>query len=85
MSMAAVALVRNLDTKGPDFAFLAGRLCAAGVEVIVVDAGTGEPAGLIPDIGGEEVAAAAGTTGPGCARPPTAAGRWPRWAGERPR
>ena len=28
--MAAVALVGTLDTKGPDFAFLAGRLRAAG-------------------------------------------------------
>jgi uncharacterized protein (UPF0261 family) len=60
--MAAVALVGTLDTKGPDFAFLAGRLRAAGAEVIVIDAGTGEPDGLVPDIGGEAVAAAAGTT-----------------------
>lgn len=60
--MAAVALVGTLDTKGADFAFLAGRLRAAGAEVIVIDAGTGEPEGLIPDIDGEAVAAAAGTT-----------------------
>ena len=60
--MAAVALVGTLDTKGPDFAFLAARLRAAGAEVIVVDAGTGEPDGLRPDIDGETVAAAAGTT-----------------------
>src|SRR5512142_1197806 len=60
--MAAVALVGTLDTKGPDFAFLAGRLRAAGAEVIVIDAGTGDPDGLVPDIGGEAVAAAAGTT-----------------------
>src|SRR5690349_1928221 len=60
--MAAVALVGTLDTKGPDFAFLAGRLRAAGAQVIVIDAGTGEPDGLAPDIDGEAVAAAAGTT-----------------------
>jgi uncharacterized protein (UPF0261 family) len=60
--MAAVALVGTLDTKGPDFAFLAGQLRAAGAEVIVVDAGTGEPDGLTPDIDGDAVAAAAGTT-----------------------
>src|SRR5215471_10935684 len=60
--MAAVALVGTLDTKGPDFAFLAGRLRAAGAEVIVVDAGTGEPEGLTPDIDGDAVAAAAGTS-----------------------
>ena len=60
--MAAVALVGTLDTKGPDFAFLAARLRAAGAEVLVVDVGTGEPDGLIPDIDGDTVAAAAGTT-----------------------
>jgi uncharacterized protein (UPF0261 family) len=60
--MAAVALVGTLDTKGPDFAFRADRLRAAGAEVIVVDAGTGEPDGPAPDIDGETVAAAAGTT-----------------------
>ena len=60
--MAAVAPVGTLDTKGPDFAFLAGRLRAAGAEVIVVDAGTGEPDGLTPDIDGDAVAAAAGTS-----------------------
>jgi uncharacterized protein (UPF0261 family) len=60
--MAAVALVGTLDTKGPDFAFLAGQLRAAGAEVIVVDVGVGEPDGLIPDIDGDTVAAAAGTT-----------------------
>ena len=60
--MAAVALVGTLDTKGPDFAFLADRLRAAGAEVIVIDAGTGDPDGLRPDIDGETVAAAAGTT-----------------------
>ena len=60
--MAAVALVGTLDTKGADFAFLAGRLRAAGAQVIVIDTGTGEPDGLTPDIDGEAVAAAAGTT-----------------------
>ena len=60
--MAAVALVGTLDTKGRDFAFLAARLRAAGAEVIVIDAGTGEPDGLIPDVDGEAVAAAAGTS-----------------------
>jgi uncharacterized protein (UPF0261 family) len=60
--VAAVALVGTLDTKGQDFAFLAGRLRAAGVEVIAVDAGTGDPVGLTPDIDGETVAVAAGTS-----------------------
>jgi uncharacterized protein (UPF0261 family) len=60
--MAAVVLVGTLDTKGPDFAFLAERLRAAGADVLVVDAGTGEPVALTPDIDGETVAAAAGTS-----------------------
>jgi uncharacterized protein (UPF0261 family) len=60
--VATVALVGTLDTKGPDYAFLAGRLRASGVGVIVVDAGTGTPAGITPDIPAEQVAAAAGTT-----------------------
>src|SRR5215475_3539117 len=60
--MAAVALIGTLDTKGPDFAFLVSRLRDAGAEVIVIDAGTGDPDGLAPDVDGETVAAAAGTT-----------------------
>ena len=60
--MATVALVGTLDTKGTDLAFLAGRLRAAGADVIVVDAGTGSPDGLTPDVDGETVAAAAGTS-----------------------
>jgi uncharacterized protein (UPF0261 family) len=60
--MATVALVGTLDTKGRDYAFLAERLRAGGAGVIVVDAGTGTPAGISPDIAAEQVAAAAGTT-----------------------
>jgi uncharacterized protein (UPF0261 family) len=60
--VATVALAGTLDTKGQDFAFLAARLRAGGAEVIVIDAGTGEPDGLIPDVDGEAVAAAAGTS-----------------------
>jgi uncharacterized protein (UPF0261 family) len=60
--MATVALVGTLDTKGPDYAFLAERLRAGGAGVIVVDAGTGTPSGIAPDIPAEQVAAAAGTT-----------------------
>jgi len=60
--VATVALVGTLDTKGPDYAFLAGRLRAGGAAVIVVDAGTGTPDGITPDIPAGQVAAAAGTT-----------------------
>jgi uncharacterized protein (UPF0261 family) len=60
--MATVALIGTLDTKGPDFAFLAGRLRAGGVDVVVIDVGTGEPAGMTPDIDGDTVAEAAATS-----------------------
>src|SRR5438045_1256273 len=60
--MATVALVGTLDTKGKEFAFLAARVRAAGAGVIVIDAGTGAPDGVIPDVDGEAVAAAAGTS-----------------------
>jgi len=66
--MATVALVGTLDTKGPDYAFLAGRLRASGAGVIVVDAGTGTPAGITPDIPAEQVAAAAAMAGMALAR-----------------
>jgi uncharacterized protein (UPF0261 family) len=60
--MATVVLVGTLDTKGADYAFLAGRLRAHGAAVLVVDAGTGVAAEIEPDITAEQVAEAAGTT-----------------------
>ncbi|MGI8879967.1 MAG: Tm-1-like ATP-binding domain-containing protein [Jatrophihabitans sp.] len=59
--MATVALVGTLDTKGPDYAYLVERVRAHGAEVLVVDAGTGPPNGLVPDIDAAQIAAAAGT------------------------
>jgi uncharacterized protein (UPF0261 family) len=47
----AVLLIGTLDTKGEEFAFLRERLLLAGVEVLLVDAGTqGPPHGAEPDI-----------------------------------
>lgn len=40
----AVVLIGTLDTKGQEYAWLRDRLRELGEEVIVVDAGTGEPA-----------------------------------------
>ncbi|MFF0823882.1 Tm-1-like ATP-binding domain-containing protein [Micromonospora haikouensis] len=60
--MPTVVLVGTLDTKGPDYAYLAERLRALGVDVLVVDAGTAAPRGLTPDVTADEVAEAAGTT-----------------------
>jgi len=56
-----VLLIGTLDTKGDEYAFLAERLELAGVDVLLADAGTGEPPrGRTPDITREEVAAEAG-------------------------
>ncbi len=60
--MTTVALLGTLDTKGAEYAFLAERLRAAGVEVLLVDAGTGPPTGgLTADVPAAQVATAAGT------------------------
>jgi uncharacterized protein (UPF0261 family) len=51
--------VGTFDTKGREYAFLADRVREHGVDVLLVDAGIFEPA-IVPDIGRDEVAAAAG-------------------------
>ena len=48
--MATVVLLGTLDTKGREYAFLRERLLEQGVDVLVVDAGVGEPVGLWPDV-----------------------------------
>jgi uncharacterized protein (UPF0261 family) len=58
--VAAVVLLGTLDTKGVEYAFLRDRLLEHGVDVLVVDAGTNEPAGLVPEIARGEVARAGG-------------------------
>jgi len=58
--MPTVVLIGTLDTKGKEYAFLRERVLEQGVDVVLVDAGImGEPP-VQPDIGREEVAAAAG-------------------------
>lgn len=53
----AVLLIGTLDTKGEEYAFMAERLRAAGVEVLLADCGTGgPPRGFEPDIPREEFA-----------------------------
>jgi uncharacterized protein (UPF0261 family) len=61
--MTTVVAIGTLDTKGAEYAYLAERLAAHGVEVCLVDAGTGEPvAGWPVSIGRDEVASAGGDT-----------------------
>jgi uncharacterized protein (UPF0261 family) len=58
--MPTVVLLGTLDTKGREYMFLCDRVREHGVEVLLVDAGIlGEPHAT-PDIGRDEVAAAAG-------------------------
>jgi uncharacterized protein (UPF0261 family) len=58
----AVILIGTLDTKGVEFQFVRNLLAAAGVPVLVVDAGVLHPPHFPPDIPREQVYAAAGTT-----------------------
>ena len=58
----SVLLVGTLDTKGAEFAYVRDRLTAAGVPVVVADAGAlGEPA-FAADVPREQVFAAAGAS-----------------------
>jgi uncharacterized protein (UPF0261 family) len=58
--MARVVLLGTLDTKGREYAYLRELLAGLGVDVTVVDAGTNDPVGLVPDVSHDEVARAAG-------------------------
>ena len=58
--MATVALFGTLDTKGAEYDYFRERVRAHGADVVLVDVGVlGEPR-VRPDVGREEVAAAAG-------------------------
>jgi len=58
--MATVVLLGTLDTKGTEYQFLRSQLLDLGVEVLLVDAGSGGPPLATPDVPAAEVAAAAG-------------------------
>ncbi|RUL88454.1 Tm-1-like ATP-binding domain-containing protein [Tautonia sociabilis] len=58
----AVVLIGTLDTKGLEIAFVRDRLLASGLEVLVIDAGTGSPPAIEPDIGRDRVLQEAGTS-----------------------
>jgi uncharacterized protein (UPF0261 family) len=57
-----VALLGTADTKGEELGFLADLLRAQGLGTLVIDAGTGEPRGVVPDVPNSEVARAAGSS-----------------------
>jgi uncharacterized protein (UPF0261 family) len=56
----SVLLVGTLDTKGTEFGYVRDRLRAAGVPVLVADAGVMGPPAFEPDISREAVFSAAG-------------------------
>ena len=58
---AAIALIVSLDTKAEEAAYIRDRIAGAGVAVVVVDFGTGEP-GFSPDVGAEEIAGLGGSS-----------------------
>lgn len=57
--MPSVVLLGTLDTKGDEYAFVRDRLIAAGLTVVVVDAGVLGTPGLTADVTRDQVAAAA--------------------------
>jgi uncharacterized protein (UPF0261 family) len=62
-----VVIIGTLDTKGPEIRYLRDKVKkqgdGMGLEVVVIDSGIlGQPAGIVPDISRDEVAAAAGLT-----------------------
>jgi uncharacterized protein (UPF0261 family) len=59
--MASVVLVGTFDTKGTEYAWLRDRVRELGCEVVLVDAGVGEPA-VEADVPAERVARAAGAS-----------------------
>ncbi len=58
----AVVLIATLDTKGAEAAFVRDVLTAAGLEVLVVDAGVLADPPFQPDVGRRQVFEAAGTS-----------------------
>ncbi len=57
-----VILIGTLDTKGTEFGFVRDLLNQAGIKTLVIDAGVIGPPAFPPDISGEEVFRAAGTS-----------------------
>ncbi len=58
--MANIAVLGTLDTKGTEHAFVAERIRERGHHAILIDAGSGAPPAIQPDVTRETVAAAGG-------------------------
>lgn len=57
--MPTVAILGTFDTKGPEHAFLAEKIRAHGLDVLLINAGSLAAPGITPDISSDELAAAA--------------------------
>lgn len=58
----AVVIVGTLDTKGVEVGFVRDRLRAAGLDTLVIDAGSHGPPAIPPDVPRDEVFTAGGTS-----------------------
>jgi uncharacterized protein (UPF0261 family) len=58
----AVLLIGTLDTKGRELGFLRDRLRSEGLKVLVIDAGSGDPESIEPEISRHRVFEAAGSS-----------------------
>jgi uncharacterized protein (UPF0261 family) len=59
--MATIAVLGTLDSKGEEHAYVAELIRGRGHQTLLIDAGSGGPPSVTPDISREEVAAANGT------------------------
>lgn len=58
--MKTVAVIASLDTKGREVEYVRGRIEAFGCRALVIDVGVRDAPAVPPDVGREQVAAAAG-------------------------
>jgi len=58
--MATIAVLGTLDSKGGEHAYVAELIRGRGHETLLIDAGSGDPPTVVPDISREEVAAEGG-------------------------
>ena len=58
--MTTIAVLGTFDTKGPEHAFIAATIRAAGLTPLLIDVGTGASPSITPDVSRDTVARAAG-------------------------
>ncbi|MEI7566406.1 MAG: Tm-1-like ATP-binding domain-containing protein [Opitutaceae bacterium] len=58
--MTTIAVLGTFDTKGPEHAFIAAAIRAAGLTPLLINVGTGANPSITPDLSSDTVARAAG-------------------------